>query len=239
MGEHTEATRRFSLGGAIPDDMGHLYWATMCRWTLGFAKVSLGDYAEARIVLAEGLRLARSMDYRRGIGNILIVQAWLAMADNNLDEAQTMLEESIELLRDICHTDELAEAEASLATVWLLRSNVEVARPLLTHALAHITETNAYLAQVVCLPAAMLLAGMTGQDASALTLYFAARCQPIFAHSKWYADLFDARITRMTTHFTTGQSTLLRDQAERMNPTAWCAHLQTVCTVDPSTGPPP
>ena len=200
------------------DRVGNRYWASMYRWTRGLVQLNLGIYAAARARLAEGIALAQAIDYRRGTGCILMVQAWLAMVDEDFSSAEQMLLDSIPLMREIGHADELAQSLASLAMIKLLQGETTAAWPDLLEGLTTARASNAYLAWVTCLPAAALAAAATGQPGTALRLHHVALNEAYFGKSHWYADVVYPRLIDATITLTPEEQEAARSAAALLTP---------------------
>ena len=77
--------------------------------------MSLGNYAEARAMLEEGLPLLRGLGDRYRIAMALNFSGDLARCEQQYARAQTAFEESIALLRELGAVRDLASMEADRA----------------------------------------------------------------------------------------------------------------------------
>ena len=157
----------------------------------------MGRRVEARTLLTEGLALARAIDYRRGVSSVSTLLAWLLMAERDFAADEAVLRESLPLARGIGHVDEVAQTLASLAAVYLLNGRPRTARPILVEGLVLADKSNACLALVVCLPVIALYYEAVGMSETAVQFHHAARNQPLFGQSNWYADLFGSRFVKL------------------------------------------
>ena len=174
---------------AIAHELGNQYWASMYQWTAGAAYIHMGSYEQADELLIPTLSLAQGINYTRGVAAVQMLLSWAALATGRLDRARTLAQASVETSRSIDHPDELARNLTALAMAHLGRKRADLALPCLRESLQLARRTGADHAMNQALPAAALYFMVRKDLCCALTYHTLALKQPMWFHSRWYADI--------------------------------------------------
>ncbi|MGC9346535.1 MAG: BTAD domain-containing putative transcriptional regulator, partial [Anaerolineae bacterium] len=155
-GRHEEANASLTKGLEEAEELRWDYESTSTLFYAGMAKLHLGDYEEARALVAECLHTARDHDFLRNVGLGLWAQGRVALAENAFAEAYQALQESIEVLKGFGPRRELGPARADLCVAALGLGQPKEARQHLQTALQMPLQTRDYLSRIDVLPAAAL-----------------------------------------------------------------------------------
>lgn len=140
--------------------------------SLGRLALLRGDLAQARLLLQEGVAIARSIGNVLGLNNLLPRLGVVALYSGKPDEARRLLDESLELSRTIGSAMYLAWSYTYLADTALWQGQVEEAARWMAEALAHHARPRWVRTETVdCLWVAARLATAQGEYPRAAALF--------------------------------------------------------------------
>jgi hypothetical protein len=131
-GEIAASLPHFTAGIELARELGDVRQTAFLLGYHGVVTGHQGDFAGARLLLAESDALLRTLgDTRSFEGAILLFfQGWLALLEGNSTCAARLLERSMSLARDLDAKSVLSGALAGLGEVALGNANVEVERAI-------------------------------------------------------------------------------------------------------------
>jgi DNA-binding SARP family transcriptional activator/predicted ATPase len=179
---------------SIWDNLGVSNMVAYMSVPLGFAKMHLGQYAEAGALAQAGLEAARQADDVGRTGFSRLILGWMALAKREYGEALACLQESAALSRAVVAEDQVGETLALLGYAARGLDESEQARRYLCEALRIAAELGAFLPVMFALPAVALLRADRGELEGAVELYRLASRYPFVANSRWFEDVAGRRI---------------------------------------------
>ncbi len=93
-----------------------------------------GNYVEAKALLERALEVTKGTDRRGSVGSRIRDLAYVALAQNQIEEAFKLFEESLTDSRQVQRTDNIAKAQLGLARVYGLRGEKKEATKLASEA---------------------------------------------------------------------------------------------------------
>jgi predicted ATPase len=166
----------------------------------GEANLLAGRYGQARVVLQQGLALAREMDGEWEAGLALRSLGELALAEGKLEGAWRFLQESVEVLSGTTHRIDASWPCAWLAAVALLQGDLVQARQNLVQALRTAARCRDFLIAIHALPVAALLMVAQESGTRAVELWALASRYPHVARSPFFERLVGQRVAALAAH---------------------------------------
>jgi tetratricopeptide (TPR) repeat protein len=152
----------------------------------GLIKLFRGRYQDARnlftLALDQVLRIGRK-DYE-GLSKMLIAAA--AIAQQEVSFALTLIDDSVEIFRDLSRADSLAEALLFAGLIYTHAGNIEGGSKLLREGWKMLSDLHQYHIYLTGLSAAALYFVKIGENNKAVEIYSLASNQPLVAVSPWY-----------------------------------------------------
>jgi tetratricopeptide (TPR) repeat protein len=127
-GDYAGAVRDYTEAFDVQQQLRRPHLTVTIETSLGFAYYHLGDLTQSRTWLENGLDQARSIGFRRGMAEALIILGLLELRTDNPFAAQPMLQEGLALARDV--QNEELQATGMAAEARLARKSGEPARAL-------------------------------------------------------------------------------------------------------------
>ena len=195
----TNASGRWAEGLALLDEsaairhemgMGQEGRAFVPCWT----RVNLGQYEE---VLAEGeghLALARKWGNRHDIASWLAMLGSTALATKAYADARKLLQEGIEIMRDVGLRDDLGVWLPSLAIAHLALGEQRQAEVCLREAVQLAVGAGDHSVRYLALLGVALLRVDQGEGERAVELHALGSCHPAWVNGRWFQDVLGARI---------------------------------------------
>ena len=156
---------------------------------LGYIKVHLGQYAQARARAQMGLVFFQESGWQWAVASSLFVQGQAALAEQAYAEARRLLQESAAVRRGMGHRDDLGQALAVLGYAALGSGQLSQARQHLREALQIATDIGAFMPRILALPAVALLLADRGEVERAVEIYALVSRYPFVANSRWFEDV--------------------------------------------------
>ncbi|MBN1485041.1 MAG: protein kinase [Chloroflexia bacterium] len=154
-----------------------------------WALVHLGQYTEARTLARQGLALSRERGEAAQAAEFSLILGCRALAEGDFPRAQSRVQERLALPEDVDDGEKRVQALLISALVDCALDRPGPARQALRQALRIARPIEAFLPQLLALPAAARLLLLQSEPARALELYTLARSDPFVAQSRWLEDV--------------------------------------------------
>jgi tetratricopeptide (TPR) repeat protein len=217
LGRFAEAEALLEESIDIFNDLGGSGDLVFTHILLGATKIQLGQYEQARSWENLGLQLARKFDDRAGEGRALLWLGRIALVEEGYIEAQTLLQESDAIFREVGQKDQLGAALASLGYSSRALGNQSEARQYLVEALATAVEIGAFLPLLFAIPLAALLAADRGEKEQALELYALASRYSFVTNSHWCRHVFERQISTIASTLPPEVVTVVQERGKSRN----------------------
>ena len=163
----------------------------------GIAKVSLGEYQEAKALLLSCLAQSREVGHQYSIGLTLEFLGAVSLALGQPDEAYDLLRESLAVFREIQTPDQIATTLAMLSLALIRQSKWQQAQASLLEAIQTNQQARGIFAWLYTLSAVALLLIERGNPEWAVELYALASTHPHVANSRWFEDIVGQSIAAL------------------------------------------
>ncbi|HFD38890.1 MAG TPA: tetratricopeptide repeat protein [Anaerolineae bacterium] len=195
LGRFEEAASLLDQSLAIYTDLGFRFGLEIAM--RGEALLHRGRYADARRDGRRALALCRETGHRRTGGYALFVLGAVALAQEETQQAEALLQESASIYREINQWAEHCRTLAALGYARRALGRRDWADPALLTGLRRAVESRAFLPLVWGLPTLILLLADGGWGEQAAALQSLAQRQPLLAASRWYQDVMGRQLAAL------------------------------------------
>lgn len=234
-----EAINTWQEALALSRQTGNREQELFIEGNLGIAHINVGDYDIARIHLRRSIKLdnVRGPNYASLVN--VFAMAKLALLEEKLDEAHSLLEQAGELAEELNADDFLPEIDGTRAELLLLQGDVNAAQAIATDAMAHLEELDMRPEAARVLRTLACIATVQGRSDDALRAFGESyagleRSDPYEAAltEVWWARLLQSLGSQEEAgrHFEAARKTFARLGARRA-----LADLTNVITADTDT----
>jgi tetratricopeptide (TPR) repeat protein len=144
------------------------------------------------------LNLAQEIDHQHGIGRALADLAYAAIGESAYEEAYSLLERSVAVLREIEAWDELGWTLANMAYVERALGRPRRAKQCLCETMQIAADIGAWIPATFALPPTALVLADQGEAERAAELYALVLRYPNFANSRWLEDIAGQQMATVT-----------------------------------------
>jgi tetratricopeptide (TPR) repeat protein len=210
----------------VYSDLGQRRELACSTAILGQCYLHLGDYQAARVNAREGLEVAESVGFPRGVGIGLGLLGAVALAEANYDEACTRCEESLAVWQQSSgHPSEFEGELACLALAAVRMRRCAEAREHLRAQLAWAQESQMLMPALFGLAGTALLLTDEGKIERAVELYALASGYPLVAESHWFTDVVGKQIAAVADTLPAERVAILQENGQTRDLEATVAEL--------------
>jgi tetratricopeptide (TPR) repeat protein len=194
-GKYGEARGVLQQCLALYEDLGHRAASAYVQGWLAVALLGIGQYEAARGLSRQGMAQVRELPgAQSGLAFVLHYAGWVALTLEAYPDAESLLQESVELHRQSGNVGLIGWPLAQLGyTHWLLGERRR-ARAELLAAIRIAARQHAFLAALLSLPAIALLQAEHGDKERAVELYALAWRHPVIANAQCFIDSVGRRL---------------------------------------------
>ncbi len=187
MGRFDEAVDllRKSVAGYL--ELGLRYGLEMAM--LATALGHQGDLDQALVWSQRALDVVRETGYRRALGYVLLTRGELALLQGERAYARGLLNESVEITRQIEQHEDLCRAWIALAFVALDEGNLADARNLLRQVKSAILESQVFIPLLYFIPAMAKWYHLSGDHQKAVEMMRHVSTYDLVRRSRWFAHV--------------------------------------------------
>jgi predicted ATPase/DNA-binding SARP family transcriptional activator len=165
----------------------------------GMAHQASGNYTQACDHVLLGIQLAEEVEDPRLSSYLLWRLGEIYLAQGHYAEARQLLDNSVELHRDIRYQARLRDVLTSTGYCAYARGESHELRLCLVETLQLSVADRGWFTAIRALPLAALYAASRGQIESAVELYALASCAPYIANSPWFEDVAGRHVAAAAT----------------------------------------